>query len=238
MRDALGDPSVPLWVTEGTKKADCGVHYQLCIVALSGVWNWRGTNDMGGKTAVADWNDIALNGRRVILAFDGDVARKPSAAKALCALADYLRYRGAKVEYLHLPDTDEKTGLDDYLVADHTVEDLWRLVKPHQPRPADDAGEQRPDQARAETRTGATRPPEQGAGRLQEMAAHGRHRAGPRRGRRRRRQPRRRRPGVAAHRRPTLRRQDRDPVVLLGTALHGVRGHHHRSRAAVRHGQT
>ena len=100
---------------------------------LSGVWNWRGTNDLGGKTAVADWNDIALNRRRVILAFDGDVARKPSAAKALCALADFLKYRGATVEYLHLPDTDEKTGLDDYLVAGHTIDDLWRLVKPHQP---------------------------------------------------------------------------------------------------------
>ena len=144
VRDSLGDPSVPLWVTEGTKKADCGVHYQLCIVALSGVWNWRGTNDMGGKTAVADWNDIALSGRRVILAFDGDVVRKRSAAKALCALAEFLKYRGAKVYYLHLPDTDQKTGLDDYLVADHTVEDLWRLVKPNQPPPADDAGELRP----------------------------------------------------------------------------------------------
>src|SRR6185295_5882675 len=115
----LGDPRVPLWVTEGTKKADCGVHYQLCIVALSGVWNWRGTNNMGGKTAVADWNDIALNGRRIILAFDGDVARKRSAAKALCALAEYLKYRGAKIYYLHLPDTEQKTGLDDYLVAGH-----------------------------------------------------------------------------------------------------------------------
>ena len=159
VRDALGDPSVPLWVTEGTKKADCGVHYQLCIVALSGVWNWRGTNDMGGKTAVADWNDIALSGRRVILAFDGDVVRKRSAAKALCALADYLKYRGAKVYYLHLPDTDQKTGLDDYLVAGHTVEDLWRLVKPTpataQPTPPTSSAR---SATTTETRTGATHP--------------------------------------------------------------------------------
>lgn len=118
-------------MTEGVKKADCGVQYQLCIVALSGVWNWRGTNEMGGKTAIADWNTIALNDRRVILAFDG--ARKPSAAKALCALAEYLKYRGAEVEYLHLPDTEKKTGLDDYLMAGHTVDDLWKLVKPTPP---------------------------------------------------------------------------------------------------------
>jgi hypothetical protein len=131
--DFLHDPSVPLWVTEGVKKADCGAQYQLCIVALSGVWNWRGTNDMGGKTAIADWNDIALNDRRVILAFDGDVARKPNAAKALCALAEFLKYRGAEIEYLHLPDTEKKTGLDDYLMAGHTADDLWKLVKPTPP---------------------------------------------------------------------------------------------------------
>ena len=75
--DRLGDPAVPLWITEGVKKADCGALHGLCIVALSGVWNWRGTNGAGGKMALPDWHDIALNDRRVILAFDGDVARKP-----------------------------------------------------------------------------------------------------------------------------------------------------------------
>lgn len=91
----LGDPSLPLWVTEGVKKADCGALHGLCIVALPGVWSWRGKNEHGGKVAVADWNDVALNHRRVILAFDGDVARKPSVRKALDALAAYLRTKGA-----------------------------------------------------------------------------------------------------------------------------------------------
>ncbi len=131
--DWLGDPSVPLWVTEGVKKADCGAHYGLCIVALPGVWSWMGTNTAGGKVALPDWRDIALNNRRVILAFDGDVARKESVQKALHALADYLAVKGANVEYLWLPDTDGKTGLDDYLVDGHTVDDLLRLVKPDPP---------------------------------------------------------------------------------------------------------
>lgn len=130
--EKVGDPSVPLFITEGTKKADCAAERGLCCVALPGVWSWRGKNGTGGKVAVPDWNDIALNDRRVILAFDGDVARKPSVRQALSALADYLRSKGANVEYLHLPDTDAKTGLDDYLV-EHTVEELWRLVKPSPP---------------------------------------------------------------------------------------------------------
>ncbi len=91
----LRDPSIPLWITEGVKKADCGAVHGLCIVSINGVNGWRGTNDRGGKTALADWNDIALNGRRVILAFDGDVARKPPVRKALLALADYLESKSA-----------------------------------------------------------------------------------------------------------------------------------------------
>jgi hypothetical protein len=142
----LGDPSVPLWITEGIKKADAGAIHGLCIVALCGVWNWLGTNSAGGRMALHEWRDVPLNNnRRVIIGFDGDVARKESVQKSVRGLAGYLATKGARVEYLHLPDTDEKTGLDDYL-AEHTVEELRRLVKPVQPvpKPIDITGEHRP----------------------------------------------------------------------------------------------
>ena len=41
--DYLGDPAVALFITEGTKKADCAAQYQMCCVALIGVWGFRGT---------------------------------------------------------------------------------------------------------------------------------------------------------------------------------------------------
>jgi len=138
--DKLSDPSVPLWITEGSKKADCGVLQGLCVIALTGVWNWRGTNENGGKTALADWHDIPLNGRRVIIAYDGDVSRNADVQRAMVELARYLtETKGAQVEYLHLPDTEQKTGLDDYLMDGHTVEDLWQLVKPNVPGPQSDS---------------------------------------------------------------------------------------------------
>ena len=41
--------------------------------------------------ALPDWSDMALNdGRRVINAFDGDVARKEPVQKAATALSAYL----------------------------------------------------------------------------------------------------------------------------------------------------
>jgi hypothetical protein len=129
---ALADPSEPLWVTEGSKKADCAAAHGLCCVAFSGVWNWRGTNEVGGKVVIADWNDVALNGRRVVIGYDGDVASKPTVRQAMLALGAYLATRGAHPEYLHLPDTEDKTGLDDFLMG-HTVEELWKLVTPVPP---------------------------------------------------------------------------------------------------------
>ncbi len=130
----LGDQSVPLWITEGVKKADAAVLAGLACVALPGVWSWRGSNPRGGKVAVPDWHDIALNDRRVVLAFDSDVTTKPAVRKALSELAGYLAVKGAKVAYCHLPDDDPgKTGLDDYLVAGHTAADLLALVRPDMP---------------------------------------------------------------------------------------------------------
>jgi hypothetical protein len=133
IRDRIGDPAVPLFVTEGTRKADSAVSAGLACVALPGVWGWRGTNQHGGKAAVSDWHDIALDGRRVILGFDSDVTAKKPVRQALAELAGYLETKGAKVEYLHLPDKgDGKTGLDDYL-ARHGVNGLWELVRPDLP---------------------------------------------------------------------------------------------------------
>jgi hypothetical protein len=148
---SLADPSVPLWVTEGSKKADAGAAAGLCIVALTGVWNWRTTNNAGGKVAVADWQDIALNGRRVVIAFDGDVARKKGVQDASQSLASYLAVKGARPEYLWLPDTDDKTGLDDYL-AGHTTDELWRLVKPTSPPPRAKSRAENPAPSESEPR--------------------------------------------------------------------------------------
>jgi len=126
IKGVLGDPAEPLWATEGARKSDSAVTLGLACVSLAGVWGWRGRNAKGGKLAVADWHDIALNGRRVVLAFDSDVTTKHKVQQALSELAGYLETKGAKVEYLHLPDTgDGKTGLDDYIAANMGADGLW-----------------------------------------------------------------------------------------------------------------
>ncbi len=92
-REKLGDPSYPLFVTEGVKKGDALVSRGLCAVALLGVWNWRGTNEYGGKVALTEWNHVALNGREVYVVFDSDVMLKPEVHAAMVRLKAYLEGR-------------------------------------------------------------------------------------------------------------------------------------------------
>ncbi len=135
-REALGDPSRPLWITEGIRKADAAVSRGLCCIALLGVWNWRGTNGAGGKTALPDWEGIALNGRDIFVVFDSDVMLKPEVHAACDRLGRFLSARGAKVRFVYLPQEGAaKVGLDDSLAAGHSVEELTALAEPRLRRP-------------------------------------------------------------------------------------------------------
>jgi hypothetical protein len=130
VRHQLGNPSIPLCITEGIRKADAAVSAGLCCIALLGVWNWRGTNELGGKVALTDWESIALNGRVVYIAFDSDVMTKPGVRQALERLKAFLESRHAHVQLVYLPagPDGEKVGLDDYLAAGHSVDDLLALA--------------------------------------------------------------------------------------------------------------
>ncbi len=119
----LSDVSVPLWVTEGCKKADAAISAGLCCISIQGVWSWR---------CLADWAHIALKGRTVCICFDSDVTTKPEVQDALQALTAFLTSLGAKVRIVTLPagEGGAKTGLDDYLAAGHTAADVEALAGP------------------------------------------------------------------------------------------------------------
>jgi hypothetical protein len=136
-RPQLGDPAVPLWITEGQKKVDALASHGFCAIALLGVWNWRGRNDLGGLTALADWELVALKGRDVRVVFDSDVMRKPEVQQALKRLTAFLQNRGAHVTAVYLPHADggRKQGVDDFFAAGHTAADLEALIEAPRPQP-------------------------------------------------------------------------------------------------------
>ncbi|MBI5284956.1 MAG: DUF3854 domain-containing protein [Chloroflexi bacterium] len=130
VRRLLADPAAPLFITEGVKKGDALASRGACAVALLGVWNWRGTNDLGGRTALADWECVALNGRRVYIVFDSDVMLKQAVHNALVRLKSFLEGHGAEVAIVYLPGGPhaEKVGVDDYLAGGRSVGDLIALA--------------------------------------------------------------------------------------------------------------
>lgn len=122
-REWIRDPQRALYITEGVKKGDSGASRGLCVVSLLGVWNFRGANEFGGRTALGDWEAVALNAERPIyIVFDSDVSRKPEVHKALIRLRSLLIGRGAdqdqiRIVYLEPAADGSKVGLDDFLVA-------------------------------------------------------------------------------------------------------------------------
>jgi hypothetical protein len=131
----LQDPSIPLWITEGQKKADALASHDLCAIALLGVWGFKGKNFFGSAIFSADWDYIALKGREVRIVYDSDVMTNPSVQQALKRFIEHLQRKGAHVIAVYLPtEHRQKVAVDDYLLS-HTVQDLEGLIEAPRPQP-------------------------------------------------------------------------------------------------------
>jgi hypothetical protein len=119
---------VPLWLTEGEKKALKACQEGLYCVAVPGVWSWKTRDARDHSVPIADLDAIVWRGRTVFLVFDSDLATKRQVRLAEFALARELQRRDATVKAVRLPGgpAGQKVGLDDYLLT-HSVEALCAL---------------------------------------------------------------------------------------------------------------
>jgi putative DNA primase/helicase len=128
---ALNDPSAPLIMTEGEKKAAKADQEAFACIGLTGVWSWqkKRARDKDGKPQgerelIDDLAPIPWQSRPAFLVFDSDAATNPNVRAAEWSLAEMLHRHGAVVHVVRLPvgaigpdGTPAKIGLDDYLVA-------------------------------------------------------------------------------------------------------------------------
>ncbi len=125
----LKDPTIPLYITEGEKKALCSMQEGIPCVALAGVWAWMQKKADGiTSEPISDLDQIAWAGRLVNVVFDSDLVSNSLVATAERALGTYLATRGAHPYAIHLPAglNGAKVGLDDLLV-EHGVGALVTL---------------------------------------------------------------------------------------------------------------
>ena len=135
----IRNPKLTLWITEGVRKADALASIGLRAIALLGVWNWRGKGEDGGTTALADWETIALKGRKIVIAFDSDAFENPGVHRATQRLGRWLEHRGAELSFAYLPHADDggKQGVDDFLAAGNGKKELLaRVVSEWRPLPS------------------------------------------------------------------------------------------------------
>ena len=122
----LGNPAIPLFITEDSKKGDAIASAGGCVIVLTGVYGFKGRNVWGGVTILADFDAIAWKDRLVYLCFDSDAASNYQVYQALQRLTEILKRKSAKIRIIQLPPgaNQEKVGADDYLAQGHTLDNL------------------------------------------------------------------------------------------------------------------
>ncbi|MCH8853176.1 MAG: DUF3854 domain-containing protein, partial [Planctomycetes bacterium] len=127
-------------ITEGEKKALSAMSHRFPCVGVTGVFSWqqkRKRTDSGrayGKPKlIPDLAVIEWKGRHVVIIFDSDAATNDLVLMAEHKLAEALQAAGANVSVVRLPSlNDDKTGLDDFLVA-KGADELQRLIDAAEP---------------------------------------------------------------------------------------------------------
>lgn len=128
--EIASDASQRLLITEGEKKSLKATQEGFPCIGLSGVFSWK---DAKTESLLPALEQIAWQGRDVLIVFDSDFAHNANVQEAEARLAVQLSNRGAKVRAVRLPDGlankdgIPKMGLDDFLVAHGAVE-LEKLI--------------------------------------------------------------------------------------------------------------
>ncbi|HEY9721609.1 MAG TPA: DUF927 domain-containing protein [Oscillatoriaceae cyanobacterium] len=135
--------------TEGEIKAAVATWFGFPSIAVSGVWNWKGSRGKHRKTqpdgshelekakseAIPDlelipWAEVREAGVRVVIMFDSDASQNGKVSHARNALAKHLRDTyGVDVWIANLPGeaNGDKNGLDDYLLR-HGADALRQVL--------------------------------------------------------------------------------------------------------------
>ena len=112
----LADPSKSLIITEGELKAAKACKEGFPTISIGGVWSFQSKQKQ--IDFLPELDRIEWKQRTVFIAYDFDASTKPEVMLAEQALANHLIQRGAIVMKVSLPQLgNEKTGLDDFIVA-------------------------------------------------------------------------------------------------------------------------
>lgn len=112
MIQEVQDLGTPLFIVEGTSRADALAQVSIPSVSIPGCYNF-----MADKAVLPDWDSIPMRDREIIIGLDGDYNTNADVNAALHRLAALVQRKGAgSITVLNIPGG---AGLDDYLVGDY-----------------------------------------------------------------------------------------------------------------------
>lgn len=120
----IDDPSIPIALDEGVKKAGLLMTLGFVALALCGVTMGL---KKGGKELVNNLAFLAVQGRPITIVFDADLAVKSSIQLALKALATVLKQKGCILSVAIIPLELESKGIDD-VWAKHGEEMVKKIM--------------------------------------------------------------------------------------------------------------
>lgn len=132
-REIAADPRVPLVFVEGEKKAAAFVKTTgKPAIGLGGIHAWKAKKS--GVVLLPEFDNLSFANRKLEIVFDSDLDGRADILGYIYRIANQFVQRGAArvdlVTMPSLPDSDDKIGLDDYLVAGHkTLEDFLKLPR-------------------------------------------------------------------------------------------------------------
>lgn len=120
--EMASDTSIPIFFTEGGKKATLLAQEGYAAIGIFGVWNWRKKEKVKNSDGeekeesvpIDDFNDIKWKGRTAYILFDSDKYKNISVLLAEASLAEYLKELKANVKIVNLPYDKEAKGIDDF----------------------------------------------------------------------------------------------------------------------------
>jgi hypothetical protein len=121
------DGDTRLFITEGEKKALKAAQEGILCLAIGGLWSWKHDGRL-----LSDFDSFTFNGREVFIVPDNDWQKpdrhgyRKNLNQAVRQFGLALIQKGAKVFVVHLPQSEEKVGLDDFLCL-HSPEDFLSL---------------------------------------------------------------------------------------------------------------
>ena len=127
----LADPSIPIAITEGAKKAACLLSLGVAAIALTGVDGWSLRDEANNRQLLPELKLFCHKERPVILAFDADTkksaVRRVRQAKA--SLSKALISAGIRSRNLALASWSPELGkgVDDVIAA-HGI-GAWRKIE-------------------------------------------------------------------------------------------------------------